>query len=39
MSTSDNSCNARYDFLGNLQKLLTKIDVNDEALIVPCLSG
>ncbi len=34
MSTSDNSCNARYDFLGNLQKLLTKIDVNDEALIV-----
>ena len=25
---------ARYDFLGNLQKLLIKIDVNDEALIV-----
>ena len=34
MSTSGDSGDAQYDFLGNLQKLLVKIDVNDEAQIV-----
>jgi hypothetical protein len=34
MSTSGDSRDPPYDLLGNLQKLLIKIDVNDEALIV-----
>jgi hypothetical protein len=34
MVTNEDSPDARYDFLGSLQELLIKIDVNDEALVV-----
>jgi hypothetical protein len=34
MSASNNLCGVQYDFIGDLQKLLMKIDVKDEVMIV-----